>query len=642
MATPHLCGAPLNSEIREPVLDKATPSSLGWRRRGREITTGLPRGTSRHTTARRRPALGAAWLLALAIPFLFLLFASVGPLVDQAVGSFFNWYDIHPASFAGLHYYGEVLADPIASAAAMHTAIYVAITVPVEVVLGLAGAWLVYRARRGQAALTTLYVLPLVVPWSSTAMLFSRVLGATSGLDGALAHLIGDTTPLVWDINPRVGFEVIVFVGIWKGAPWCFLLMLAAFSTAPAQLFEAGRVDGARGLSYWRHVAVPAVLPMLVFVTIFRLFTEAQMAESVDLLTQGGPFDDTQLIGSYANDLAFMSLRFAQSEALATATGAVVLVLALALVYRPKLPLVAPLGRIATSGWRALRTLGSTKDSAAGRPATFVGQARWRQRRPAGAAAFVAWFGASQRRTRRLAGVAFVAAGAIELSPLTSVLPQGALGPVFRLAWPEVETGLANSAIMTGGTVAGTLLLAIPAAHVVAQYRFRGRSVLFGLVLLAIAVPGALTLFPQAQGLVWLGLLNTRLGVMLIYISLDLPLAIFFLRAAFAAVPQPLIEAMRVDGASTARIVTRLFLPMSASTLVAVVVLTVLQVWNDSLIMIVMTSNPSLYTLPVLVASGIGGTAALGASWLSIGPPLLLFVASQRHFRRGVTPGPLL
>jgi ABC-type glycerol-3-phosphate transport system permease component len=195
---------------------------------------------------------------------------------------------------------------------------------------------------------------------------------------------------------------------------------------------------------------------------------------------------------------------------------------------------------------------------------------------------------------------------------------------------------------MTVGTVAGTLLLAVPAAYVLAQWRFAGRSALFGLVLLAIAVPGALTLFPQARALVWMGLINTRLGVMLIYISLDLPVAIFFLRAAFAAVPNPLIEAMRVDGASTARIATRLFLPMSASTLAVVVVLTVLQVWNDSLIMIVMTSSPSLYTLPVLVATGLGGTAALGATWLTIGPPLLVFLASQRHFHRGIAPGPLL
>jgi ABC-type glycerol-3-phosphate transport system permease component len=605
----------------------------------------LPTPATEQTPARRQRVLRVAGLAALAIPFLFLLFASVAPLVDQAVGSLFNWSDIHPVSFAGLHYYGDLLADPIATAAIVHTAIYVGITVPVEVVLGVGGAWLVYRARRGRAALTALFVLPLVIPWSSTATLFSGVLNATSGLDGLVDRVIGDTIPLAWDLNPRLAFGVIVFVGIWKGAPWCFLLMLAAFSTAPVQLFEAGRVDGARGLSYWRYVVIPTVWPMLVFVTIFRLFTEAQMVASVNLLTQGGPFDATQLIGSYATNLAFGSFLFAESEALATATGAVLLVaalIALALLYRPKLPLVAPIGRAVRSAGRVVHRPGRQPETGVASPDPMVPHIRPRPRRPMRAATLVGWFGASKRRARRLAAVALIVAGAIELVPLTSGLRQGALGPVFGLAWPEVETGLVNSAIMTVGTVVGTLVLAVPAAYVLAQCRFRGRSALFALVLVAIAIPGALTLFPQARGLVMMGLANTRLGVMLIYVSLDLPLAIFFLRAAFAAVPRPLVEAMRVDGASTARIAARLYLPMSASTLVVVTVLTVLQVWNDAVIMLVMTNGPSLYTLPVLVAAGLGGTAALGASWLSIAPPLLIFLASQRHFHRGIAPGPLL
>jgi multiple sugar transport system permease protein len=399
--------APVAAELRTS-LEERTPRCS------------LPTSITRQTTERRRWPFAAAWLAALAIPFAFLLFASVGPVVDQAFGSFFNWYDIHPKSFAGFHYYREVLADPMASAALVHTAIYVGITVPVEVVLGVGGAWLVYRARRGRAGLAALFVLPLVIPWSSTATLFSGVLSATSGVDAILNRLVGDTTPVVWDLDPRVGFGAIVFVGIWKGAPWCFLLMFAAFSTAPVQLFEAGRMDGGRGLSYWRYVVIPTVLPMLTFVTIFRLFTEAQMAQSVDLLTQGGPYDETQLVGSYANELAFMSLQFAESEALATATGVVLVVLALvalAFVYRPKLPLVGSLRRAAGRAWPASRAPGKAKDGLVARSATSAGEALWSDRRPRGAAAVVAWFGSSKRRTRRLAAVALFVGAAIELIP---------------------------------------------------------------------------------------------------------------------------------------------------------------------------------------------------------------------------------
>ena len=240
-----------------------------------------------------------------------------------------------------------------------------------------------------------------MIPWSSTATLFSGLLDATSGIDAVLDRFIGDTTPLVWDLNPRIGFGVIVCAGIWKGAPWCFLLMFAAFSTAPVQLFEAGRVDGARGLSYWRYVVIPTVAPMLVFVTIFRLFTEAQMAQSVDLLTQGGPFDKTQLVGSYANDLAFMSFLFPESEALASITGAVLVVLALValgVVYRPKLPLVAPLRGAARPAWFAFRAPASVEDELVARSANPAREPLWCERRPRGAAAVVAWLGASKRR----------------------------------------------------------------------------------------------------------------------------------------------------------------------------------------------------------------------------------------------------
>lgn len=273
---------------------------------------------------------------------------------------------------------------------------------------------------------------------------------------------------------------------------------------------------------------------MLVFITIFRLFSEAQMAESVDLLTQGGPFGATQLVGTYANQLAFTFLDFAKSEALATGTGAVLLVVALAglaLVHRPAF---VRCGRVQRVGGLLRHRFQATR-SATGASATPVGATEPARRRRT--PAIVAWFGVSQRRTHRLVVVALVVGAALTLFPVIGGLPGGALRPDFGLVWSQVDTGLANSGVMAAGTLVGTLLMAAPAAYVLARCRFPGRSTLFGLVLLAMAIPGALTLFPQAQGLVHLGLMNTRVGVMLIYIAADLPLAVFFLRATFAAVP---------------------------------------------------------------------------------------------------------
>jgi ABC-type glycerol-3-phosphate transport system permease component len=589
----------------------------------------------------RRPALGAL----AAIPFLFLAAFSVAPLLDQAYGSLFSWYDIHPSAFAGLRYYALVFENTFARASVVHSVVYLALTVPIEVAFGLGGAWLVLRARSGRAVFTVLFVLPLVIPWSAAGALFLGVLNQGGILDVVLAPL-GVHEPLAWSDNVLWAFAAIVVAGIWKGAPWCFLLLLAALGACPAELFEAGRVDGARGVAYWRYVVVPAVWPMLLFVTAFRVFAEAQAVEPVALLTQGGPLNATQLLATYADEMAFNLLQFPTSAALATAAGGVLIVVAsacFALLGHPPGSAPARLRLAATAGCSPLEQRGARR-AGPERPSTR--RPAWRKRAaPNGvpsAPAAKRRRRSSAARARRRRAAALVVLAVLVCAPLAGGIPGGSVRPDFSLPWAQVETGIANSALLTVVTVCGTLVLSIPAAYVLSRWRLRWRGLLFLLVLLALAIPGALVLLPQAQELVWLGLMNTRLGLALLYVAADMPLAVFFLRAAFAAVPDDLVEAMRVDGASPWRILSRLVVPLSANTVVAVVVFTVIQVWNDSLVVAVMTTSPSLETLPELAANGIGASRTLAVSWLSIAPPLLVFLAAQRAFRRGVAARNLL
>ncbi len=188
----------------------------------------------------------AAVVLVAGAPFVFLAAFALEPLVQQGVGSFFNWYDLKPNTFAGLRDYRDVFADSIARGALLHTLVYVAITVPLEVGLGFFGAWMVLRVRRGRAVLMALYVLPLVIPWEPAANLFLGFFNYGGVLDGIRAHLFGAHHAVLWFQDPRLAFAVIVLMGAWKGAPWCFLLMFAALSASRADLFEAGRMDGAR------------------------------------------------------------------------------------------------------------------------------------------------------------------------------------------------------------------------------------------------------------------------------------------------------------------------------------------------------------------------------------------------------------
>lgn len=224
-------------------------------------------------------------VLVAASPFLFLAAFALEPLVQQGIGSFFDWYDLKPDSWAGLHQYHLVLDDPVARSALLHTVVYVSLTVPSEVGLGLMGAWLVTRVRQGRSLFTAVYVLPLVIPWTSASTMILGFFNAGGILDDLRADFLGQHQPALWFASPRLAFAVIVAAGIWKGTPWCFLLIVAALKACPPDIFEAGRVDGARGASYWLRLVGPALRPMLVFVTIFRIFAEAQTYTLVGLLT---------------------------------------------------------------------------------------------------------------------------------------------------------------------------------------------------------------------------------------------------------------------------------------------------------------------------------------------------------------------
>lgn len=162
-------------------------------------------------------------------------------------------------------------------------------------------------------------------------------------------------------------------------------------------------------------------------------------------------------------------------------------------------------------------------------------------------------------------------------------------------------------------------------------------------VLFTLAIPGVIFIYPQFQEIVWLGLVNTRVGMLALYVTSNLPLAVFFLRPAFGGVPVPLVEAMRVDGASGVGILRRLVLRYSASTIVALSVLVVIWVWGEVPIALAVLSpnNVPSFTLPLLVAEG--QVANPNAVYLlSMAVPLLLFLATQRLFRRGLVSASLL
>ena len=194
---------------------------------------------------------------------------------------------------------------------------------------------------------------------------------------------------------------------------------------------------------------------------------------------------------------------------------------------------------------------------------------------------------------------------------------------------------LLNSVIVTLAVLALQTVTVVPAAYAFSQYRFRGRGLLFGVTLVTMMVPAQLVFLPLFVLFAKMQMINT-------YWSLILPFAtsafnIFMLRQTFNQMPVELIEAARLDGASEFKIIVRLFLPMAKATLVTCALLTFISTWNDYFWPLVLTTNDTVRTLPVGVASmrasesGINYHLLMAANVLLCLPIMVVYLFANKH-----------
>lgn len=203
-----------------------------------------------------------------------------------------------------------------------------------------------------------------------------------------------------------------------------------------------------------------------------------------------------------------------------------------------------------------------------------------------------------------------------------------------------------NSLIVAFATAALTIVVSVLAGYGFARHRFPFKSALFVLVLATLMVPFQSILTPLFLILAKLGLQNTLTGLVLIYVTLQLPFSVFMMRNAFEAVPHEIAEAARIDGVRGLRLLIFVLGPLVLPGIVSVGLIAFLNAWNEFLGALVLLSDQSKYTLPVLmtaVRSGRFGSIDWGAVQAGVTlmmiPCLALFLALQRYYIRGLTAG---
>jgi multiple sugar transport system permease protein len=199
-----------------------------------------------------------------------------------------------------------------------------------------------------------------------------------------------------------------------------------------------------------------------------------------------------------------------------------------------------------------------------------------------------------------------------------------------------------NSLVMALGATALSLAFNVAAGYAFAKLRFAGRERLFRTLLGALVIPAQVTMMPLFLMLERMGLVNTLPGVLIPWLASVF--GIFLVRQYALSIPDELLEAARIDGASEWRIFLDVVLPLLAPVLVTLALLSFLGAWNDFMWPLIVLSDRDLQTLPVALAAlsreHVSDTELMMAgAVVTVLPVLLLFLGLQRYYMQGLLVG---
>jgi multiple sugar transport system permease protein len=198
-----------------------------------------------------------------------------------------------------------------------------------------------------------------------------------------------------------------------------------------------------------------------------------------------------------------------------------------------------------------------------------------------------------------------------------------------------------NSSVVATSITLGNLTFTPMLGYALAKIRFRGKGVLLLLVLATLMVPAAALLIPLFVLMSSLGLVNTFPGLILPFLAG--PFGVFLTRQFFSGLPDELLEAARIDGASEWRIFWRIAMPLAGPVLATLGILTFLGSWNAFIYPLVMAQTPNMYTLPVALATFATGQyqadhgMLMAGSVILVVPVLIVFVLMQRWITEGIS-----
>jgi multiple sugar transport system permease protein len=257
------------------------------------------------------------WLM-MAPPLLFLA-ALVGyPFCYGILLSLQDRPVAHPGTFVGLKNFATNFNDPIFWRVVLNTFVYTAVATLLKMAGGLALALAMNQQFPLKNIVRALLLLPFIVPTVLSTVAWMWILDPAFSVFNWFLIGLGMPRPgPSWLGNPVLAMISIIVINTWRGLPFYGITLLAGLQTVPPELHEAATIDGAGGWQRFRYVTLPLLRPIILIVTLFSvIFTFADF-QLVYVLTHGGPQNATQLLATYAFDIAMSAGQLGLGAAIA-------------------------------------------------------------------------------------------------------------------------------------------------------------------------------------------------------------------------------------------------------------------------------------------------------------------------------------
>ena len=253
------------------------------------------------------------------VPLLVEAVSVFWPAIQGFYISLTNWNGVNPPSFAGFGNYSRMFGDPVFRKALEDTAIWLVLFGGLSAAGGLGCALFLQRERRGIAVYRAALFLPVVFSLTATALMWQTLYQPNGMLNGLLSTFGLGGWQHAWLANSSTALYAQIVPALWREIGYVMVLYLAGLKGIDPALYEAAKVDGASAWQQFRNVTLPQLRSVNAVVVSVIIIDSLRSFDVVWALTQGGPYNSSQLLSTYMYQTAFVNTDFGYGCALAVA-----------------------------------------------------------------------------------------------------------------------------------------------------------------------------------------------------------------------------------------------------------------------------------------------------------------------------------